>query len=305
MTTLPAFIQHGRRDFPRDLPKLTLRPNGLDTATQLYLSSNPHTFAKGGKFPGLSNIWITESEPTLEPAGLSSEIRLRGEGLTDGQDREEDNEISVTDEGWDSGPMTWLTLNPGNYQRGNVHPHYPTLWLLDVQKKRVAGPRGSMEGVWRVSGDHKGIILQDNGLPKARKRRITVGNQAVSSSVPLTLGYSSPGVSPFRDENGTFTGWGDLRYTALDSSRVQISDTFLTWDEPPTDQLPGHLTPENAPAVKDIFATAWYSSAGFTWNWPWGWKLVSISSEPLIYGVTGVPYLTTIVTEYVPRAVPK
>lgn len=304
MSTSPTIL-HGALDFAIEPPKITLRPNGLDTVSQLWQNRNPLIFARGGRFPGLSNFFITESEPTIEIENYANEIRVRGEGLADGQDREEDNEIAVTDEGWDQGPMTWLTLDPSKFKRGNLHPHYSTLWLLDVQKKRVAGPRGSMEGVWRVSGDHKGILLQDTGLPKGRKRRVTVGNQVVSSSVPLTLGYSSPGVSPFKNEAGTFTGWGDLRYTALDSSRVQVSDTFLTWTAPPTDQLPGHLTPENAPPVKDIFATPWYSTAGFTWNWPWGWKLVSISSEPLIYGVPGVPYLTTIVTEYVPRAVPK
>jgi len=299
------FTLHGPLDFAREAPKITLRPNGLDTVSQIWQNQNAFAFARGGRFPHLPNFYVTESEPTMEIEGLANEIRVRGEGLADGQDREEDNEIVVTDEGWDQGPMTWLTLDPSKFKRGMQHPHFETLWLLDVQKKRIAGPRKSMEGVWRVSGDHKGILLQDTGLPKGRKRRITVGNQVVSSSTDLGLGYSSPGVTVFKNEAGTFTGWEDLRSTALDASRVQVADTFLTFDAPPTDKLPGHLTPESAPAVFDIFALPWWSTAGFTWNWPWGWKLVSISSEPLIYGVTGVPYLTTIVTEYVPRAVPK
>ena len=109
----------------------------------------------------------------------------------------------------------------------------------------------------------------------------------------------------FVNEAGAYTGWPDPRSTTLDSSRVQVSDTFLTRDPPPTDKLPGHLTPDNAPAVKDIFGTVWYSVSQLTWNWPWGWTLKSVSSEPLIYGVPGVPYLTTIVTEFVPRAIPK
>lgn len=305
MTSLSPIIRHGLCDFPSEIPKLTLRPNGLDTVTQLWLSSNATAFARGGQFPGLPNFYVTESEPVLESDGIANEIRVRGEGLSDGEDREEENEIAVTDEGWDQGPVTWLTLDPSKYKRGMQHPHISTLWLLDVQKKRVAGPRNSMEGVWRVSGDHKGILLQDTGLPKGRKRRITVGNQVVSSSTDLELGYSSPGVSVFRNEAGVFTGWEDLRSTALDASRVQVSDTFLTFDAPPTDKLPGHLTPENAPPVFDIFASPWWSTAGFTWNWPWGWALKSISSEPLLYGVSGVPHLTTIVTEYVPRAVVK
>lgn len=301
MSSLPAIIRHGRCDFPTDRPKLTLRPNGMDTVTQPWLSSIPQAFARGGRFPGLPNFYITESEPVMEGSGLANEIRVRGEGLGDGEDREEENEVTVTDEGWDQGPMTWLTLNPARFQRGMQHPHIPTLWLLDVQKKRVVGPRNSMEGVWRVSGDHKGIVLQENGLPKGRKRRITVGNQVVSSSGTLSL----DDVTVFKNETGVFTGWVDQRSTTLDSSRVQVADTFLTFDAPPTDKLPGHLTPENAPAVLDIFAIPWWSTTGFTFNWPWGWSLKSISSEPLIYGVIGTPHLTTIVTEYVPRAIVK
>lgn len=307
---MQPFILHGPRDFPRDLPLVTLRPNGLDTAAQNYLASDPHTFAKGGRFPGLPNFYITESEARHEPTGLAHEVRLRGEGLHDGRDREEENEINVTDEGWDSGPITILTLNPDTYTRGNAHPHIPTLWILETRKKRIAGPPNSTTGIWRVSADCKGIIPQAGDLPKGRKRRITVGNQVVTSSTDLALTNSGTDADgdpfPFwNKETDTWTGWSPGRSTALDSSRVQVADTFLTWDAPPTDTLPGHLTPENAPDVKDIFATAWFSSSGFTWNWPWGWSLKSISSEPLLYGLPGTPYLTTIVTEYVPRAVPK
>lgn len=295
------FTLHGPLDFPREPAKTTLRPNGLDTVSQLFQASSMHAFAKGGRFPGLPNFYITESEPLMEIESLAYEIRIRGEGLADGEDREEDNEITVTDEGWDQGPMSWLTLDPSRFQRGTQHPHIPTLWLLDVQKKRVAGPRNTMEGVWRVSGDHKGIVLQDNGLPKGRKRRITVGNQVVSSSTALALNDHTI----FVNESGAFSGWDDPRYTSLDASRVQVTDTFITFDAPPTDKLPGHLTPENAPAIFDIFSLPWYSPGGFSFNWPWGWSLKSVNSEPLLYGVAGVPYLTSITTEYVPKAILK
>jgi len=310
MSSLTPTTIHGALDFPIDAPKITLRPNGLDSVTQTYQSSSALTFSKGGPFPNLPNFYITESEPTIEIQDQANEIRVRGEGLADGQDREEDFDFSVPDEGWDSGSLSWLTLNPARFQRGSAHPYFPSLYLLDLSKKRVAGPRNSMTGVWRVGGEFKGIIPQDNGLPKGRKRRITVGNQVVSSSttMALTNGFKDGQPWPFvATVNGVTasTGWNDQRFTSLDSSRVQVSDTFITFDAPPTDQLPGHLTPENAPLVKDIFDLPWYSSAGFSFNWPWAWSLKSISSEPLLYGLAGTPYLTTIVTEYVPRAQPK
>jgi hypothetical protein len=52
--------------------------------------------------------------------------------------------------------------------------------------------------------------------------------------------------------------------------------------------------------VKDIFALPWYSSAGFTFNWPWGWSLKGIQAEQLLDKPL---WLTSITTEYVPRAV--
>jgi hypothetical protein len=296
----PDTILHGELNFVREPPKLTLRPNGLDTVTQLFQNQNPLAFARGGKFPGLANFYITESEPTIEIEGLANEIRLRGEGLADGQTREEENSIEVTDESWDQGPVTFLTLRPDLFERGLVHPHIDTLWCLATQKRRVCGPRNSSEGVWRVSADYKGIIPLSNGLPKGRKRKITVGNRVYNSASKIALGAS------FVDENGVQTGWGVPQYTALDLSAVQVSDTFLTWDAPPTDGIPGHLTPDNAPPVKDVFASsAWTAGTEFVYNWPWGWTLKSISSEPLIEGLAGTPYLTTLVTEFVQLASPK
>lgn len=299
MSDKKMFILYGARDFAIDLPKITQRPNGLDAVSQTFQSSTRDAFARGGCFPNLRNIWITESEPTVEIEGMAYEIRVRGEGLVSGEDVQEDNEVICTDEGWDQGPMSWLTLNPSRFQKGMQHPHISTMWMTEVKMKRIAGPRNSTEGVWRVSGEHKGILLQQDGLPKGRKRRITVGNQAVGSSNPMTLIGAT-----FVNPEGAYTGWPDARKTTLDSSRVQVSDTFLTWDPPPTDKLPGHLTPDNAPAVFDIFSIPWFSPSSFSWNWPWGWCLKSINSEPLIYGMTGTPHLTTIVTEYVPKAIP-
>ena len=299
MSDQSSVILYGARDFPIDLPKITHRPNGLDSVTQLFQSSSRHAFAKGGRFPGLPNFWITESEPTVEIEGMAYEIRVRGEGLASGEDAQEDLEIVNADEGWDQGPLSILTLHPERFQRGQQHPHIPTMWLMETKKKRVAGSRNGIDGVWRVSGEYRGILLGTDGLPKGRKRRITVGNQVFSSSSTMQL------LGPFVDETGAFTGWPSYRFTALDTSRVQVADTFLTWSEPPTDKLPGHLTPENAPPVFDVFGSVWYVESNFAWNWPWGWALKSISSEPLLYGMVGTPYLTTIVTEFVPRAVPK
>ena len=302
--SVPFYIEHGNKKLLH-LPGLEIskRQRSLDSMRRTIRTDSEDTFREGGTLPGFPHMRLKEVVSREDGPGWLHE--LSAEGLRRGMDKLEDNRILQPAEGWDEGPQTWLTIRPEAWQAGRVHPVYPSLWMTE------GGTKEDLNGhVWRVSAPFKGIIPQENGLPKARKRRITVGNQVVNSSTTLALtnGLKDGKPWPFvATVNGVTagTGWSDQRFTNLDSSRVQVADTFITFEAPPTDQLPGHLTPENAPPVKDIFDLPWYSSAGFSFNWPWAWSLKSISSEPLMFGLEGTPYLTTIVTEYVPRAQPK
>jgi len=292
--SLAYYIEHGKKAY-LELPGLEIakRQRALDSIRRSIRTDSEDTFREGGTMPGFPHMRLKEVVSKQDGPGWMHE--LSAEGLRRGADKLEDNRILQPAEGWDEGPQTWLTTRPDAWQAGRVHPVYPSLWMTE------GGAKEDLNGhVWRVAAPFKGIIT-NLGEIKARKRRITVGNQAVSSSTTLALGL--PGV--FKNELGHFTGWYDQRSTTLDSSRLQVTDTFLSWNPPPTDSLPGHLTPENAPVVLDIFALPWWSSAGFTFNWPWGWSLKSIAGEPLIYGMSGTPWLVSLTTEYVPRAILK
>jgi hypothetical protein len=283
MKQIAPYIEHGRRNMMIEPEELVIRPRGLDTTAQIWLTDHEDSFANGGAPPGRPHMRIKEVQTKAD--GPRFIHRVQAEGLAKAADKIEARRIRQPEEGWDEGPIELLTLNPNQYAQGDLVPGYETLWIVGLEKDDINGH------VWRLSLDTKGILA-----PKARKRRITVNNQPVSSSTTLALADTDT----FKDEDGTFTGWADSRYTALDSSRVVVVDTLLTTEAPPTDKLPGHLTPENAPPVLDIFAIPWWSTAGFTWNWPWGWSLKGINSEQLLDKDL---WVTTITTEYVPRAV--
>ena len=46
MSSLPNVQLYGALDFPREAPKITLRPNGLDTVSQLWQNQNALAFAQ-------------------------------------------------------------------------------------------------------------------------------------------------------------------------------------------------------------------------------------------------------------------
>lgn len=281
--SIAPYIEHGRRNLLIEPEELVVRTRGLDTTAQVWLTDREDSFLAGGALPGRPHMRIKEVQTKAD--GPRYIHRVQAEGLAKAADKLEARRIRQPEEGWDEVALELLTLAPDHYAQGDLVPGYETLWVAGVERESVNGH------VWRLSIDAKGILA-----PKARKRRITVNNQPVSASTTMVLADTSI----FKDQNNVFTGWNDSRYSAIDASRVVVVDTMLTTEAPPTDKLPGHLTPENAPPVLDIFAVSWWSSSGFTWNWPWGWSLKGINSEQLLDKSL---WVTTITTEYVPRAV--
>lgn len=281
----PQVIIHGLRDFVLEPDKLVTRPRGLDQLTRVVQSSRRDAFSNDSRISGYPFMRIKEVETTTEVEGEAYVHRIQAEGLAAGTTKLERSGIRQPEEGWDEGPLEYITADPDRFVVGDLVEGYDSLWIVAKESEAIN------DAVFRVSLSTKGILAA-----KARKRRITVNNQPVSSSTTLALDNAMT----FKNEAGVFSGWTDQRHTALDASRVVVVDTLLTTSPPPTDKLPGHLTPENAPPVLDIFALSWWSTAGFTFNWPWGWSLKGINSEQLLDKSL---WVTTITTEYVPRAV--
>jgi len=292
MTAPAEIIIHGLDRMEIEPERLVTRARGLDQTTQVWLSQDEHEFANGGAPPRRPHMRITECE--TRQSGGAWEHRIQASGFAGVRSSKRiSSSLSEGEEGWDGGQETWLTRAPADFVRGAAHPTQSTLWCVEAEKEQYD------DLTWQVTPRYKGILNS-----RARKRRITVGNQVVSSSVPYVLTNSIVDGEPFPfvNEYGEFTGWGSPRYSAIDTSRVVVTDTFLSTDPPPTDQLPGHLTPENAPNVKDIFSVPWFSPEGFTFNWPWGWSLKGITAERLLDLEV---WLISITTEFVPVATPR
>lgn len=298
MTANP--ILYGRLVFPKDWGRVTSRPRGLDTFVQNHQTDREDSFEAGGACPEYPNMRMKEVETTPEIPGFAYSHRVSYEGLKKPTDKIESNGIKTPAEGWDSGPMEFLTIHPAAYEIGKQHPTIPTLWCTDCDKDDLNGH------VWRVSAEFRGFVPLAGGGIKSRKRRITANIGTKTFSAQASLGYvpgSDPPRTPFVAEDGTtFTGWEDIRWTNLDVSRVVVVDTFLSTDPPPTDKMPGHMTPADAPPVKDLLDDDWVFVDDIFWNWPWGWKIAGLQSEQLLDKAI---WLHTITYEHATKYDPK
>jgi hypothetical protein len=280
----------GLKNFRLEEDKITRRQRGLDQLVQVWQRDRYDAFANGGAPPNFPNMRILEDEITVEVPGQAYVHRLQCSGIA-GHNPTKVLEMAekITAGGWDEATVGFATREPDSITLGSVHPDYPAMFAVDIDRSLIDKP------FYNLQCAYKGIIGVEADKP--RKRRITVNNQVLSSSTTLAL---TPGNTPFYDEFGNFTGWQDQRFTALDTSRIILIESFVSSTVPPTDRIPGHWTPENPPEVFDIFDMPWYSSAGFTFNWPWGWKLSGVESEQ----IPGVSlWLISLTFEYVPRAV--
>jgi hypothetical protein len=150
-----------------------------------------------------------------------------------------------------------------------------------------------------VSPSYRGIIPDASGNPKPGKWKGTVNGETTATSSTISLGVAATWV---RDENGVFNGWEDQRKAELDSSTVSVIHTLLSFTKPPTDKVGLSYTPARVPLMFNIYDQAgWYSSAGFTWNWPPGWKLSGVQWDQILDKDI---YLYTLTHTYVPKFKP-
>jgi hypothetical protein len=202
--------------------------------------------------------------------------------------------LAQPEEGWDEGPQTWLTVQPDAFVVGSQHPEIPTLWLVSLDQKEDLNGH-----VWRVSANYKGYIRNASGDIKPDKWKITVNGQTINTSGTINLGHLTPEI--FTDENGVFNGWADYRKTSFDTSAVNVIRTVLSDTPPPTERVGLALTPDRVPEIFSIFDIPTWWGAGFTYNYPAGWKLAGVQSDQVL---DKAAYLYTLTYEYQPATVP-
>ena len=291
---IPDFSIFGLKTFEITGRKITSSPRKLDTASVSWQTDREDAFARGGPLPGYPFMSIVECETLVEIPGHAYQHNLRGEGLLRPGHRLESSSLKQPEEGWDEGPQTWLTTDPSAFAIGNVHPDIATLWCVGIDSKDQITDR-----VWRVSPSYRGIIPDASGNPKPGKWKGTVNGETTATSSTISLGVAATWV---RDENGVFNGWEDQRKAELDSSTVSVIHTLLSFTKPPTDKVGLSYTPARVPLMFNIYDQAgWYSSAGFTWNWPPGWKLSGVQWDQILDKDI---YLYTLTHTYVPKFKP-
>ena len=289
---IPDFSIFGLKTFEITGRKITSSPRKLDTASVSWQTDREDAFARGGPLPGYPFMSILECETLVEIPGHAYQHNLRGEGLLRPGHRLESSSLKQPEEGWDEGPQTWLTTDPSAFSIGTVHPDIPTLWCVGIDSKDQVTDR-----VWRVSPSYRGIIPLADGNPKPGKWKGTVNGETRQAGSLALIGTT------FVDENGTYNGWSTARDSTLDTSKVAVTHSLLSFTAPPTDKVGRPLTPARVPLLDNIFeTTSWYSSAGFTWNWPPGWKLSGVQWDQILDKEI---YLYTLTHEYVPKAEPK
>lgn len=270
----------------------TAAPRKLDTLRLPVLTDREDTFDRGGPMPNYPFMEIDECVTKELVPGLRYQHTLSGRGFFRPGSKLEASSISQPDEGWDEGPQTWLTTSPDTFSIGSVHPDYSSLWCVAIDNKEKVTSK-----ITRVTASYKGIIPLADGNPKPGKWKGTVNGETRQAGALALVGTT------FVDENGTYNGWASPRDSTLDTSKVAVVHTLLSFTAPPTDKVGRPYTPARVPLLDNIFeTTSWYSSAGFTWNWPPGWKLAGVQWDQILDKSI---YLYTLTHEYVPKAEPK
>lgn len=291
-------ILHGARNFAISPPKITSSPRRLDGVQQTFQSDRLDAFAQARQFPGFPLMEIEECETSEEIPGLAYEHRLRGTGLLRAGHKLESSEIKQPEEGWDEGPETWLTTKPEAFVVGSAHPDHPNLYLTAIEsKERVTSKVSRIQCAW------KGIVLDSEGQIKPERWKGTVNGQTVTTSAGVTLGSTGvPATEIFTDEDGVFNGWNDSRKAKFDTSQLNLIVTKLSLIPPPTERLGLQMTPGHIPvSVYSIFDEAWYSSLGFVYNYPAGWKLAGVQFDQVFDKAC---FLYTLTYAYQPEVEP-
>lgn len=296
MNALAPVLSFGDNNFQTEGVERQSSPSKLDSITMRWQTDREDSFDRGGAMPGYPLIEIEECSTKEDIPGESYNHTLRGKGLLRPGSKLESSSIKQPEEGWDEGPQTWITSNPDAFQIGIVHPTVPTLWCVGIDDKEKV-----TEKVTRISASYKGIILDGDGNPKPATWKVTVNGENISTSGTVTLGHVATLPEIFTDENGVWNGWLTARKASFDISKVNLVKTMLSTTPPPTMRVGMSLTPEYVPAIYSMFNDDEFIAAGWTYNYPIGWKLAGIQSERVLDKEL---YLCTLTYEYNPIATP-
>lgn len=160
------------------------------------------------------------------------------------------------------------------FVKGHVHPDYPNMYAVDVQRMDR-------------NTDWQRVMVRYRGMMEAKpyKRIISCNGQTMSSGEPIIWDFPD--------------GWASAANSSVNLPKIVCTDTYLTTDALATDEIPYSqsegATPPDPPDIRSI--SVFGTPDRLTFHWPNGWSRVDeghVDSIPLA-GVN----LKKRVTEYV------
>ena len=250
---MPAIISHGDIASLLVEKRITRRLDGLDTGVLRYTTIDPNAFAEGQSVPDAPGLIIQQAESEQDGEDFDFTLSVLGVDGSKPARRLKgfpDRHYNLLD--WDRVEDAWLTTNPNLIQEGQTGNFGGTMVCLSANDKQIHPGwyevRGSFVGIMRNRKDRQRVI-RSNGF--------TVSGDSITVNLP--------------------GGWSTPRKGQAQLPKVVVEDTYIGFNPPPTNLIPGPATPPNAPSVKIITV----SGDDVTSYWPAGWHLASVGGEQL------------------------
>lgn len=265
----PAVISFGALEEQIGGLRWRLRRNDFDSCFHSIDSLNESFVVPGSSLPDyptmkavdvsadqLGDVWLFNSE-------------YKGFKATDELWRLFQSSENSPSEGFDNISLAIATRIPDDpmFARGSLSPltgPHPQMYIMDVSHESTDIP-----GYTLLNLQLRGQIGN-----KPYTRRVNTATQTFSPSAPWSA------VDQVNGNGDPVYGWASdgAQPAEFTIPRTTLTDSFVTITEPPFNGVPGNVLPENRPLLTEF--TFW-TSGGYRYHWPHGWRRAAISSEQL------------------------
>lgn len=238
--------------------------DALDTASLKYSVRNRHAFTRGQAITApadFAGFFVESIKPKMD--GDVWDVTLDCRGLSGGN---AERVCLGYPETIENGPSEWdvinvelMTTNRNRLVQGQLTGEFGGLAMVCTQAK--AKKLDAHTSWYKVSATLQGILKF-----KGKTRQISATGRTLSGENVVWSGVQG--------------GWTTPRPAEVQIAQVTVVDTFLSTTQPPTQLVPGSMTPEAAPP-HGLFGG--YASPSRS-LWPNGWVFTP-TADQLVLGV--------------------
>ena len=235
-------------------PVFRRRWDGLDEGTLRFWAATDDYVSPDDTVPGFPGMKARDVTITPEAEGFLLSVQAVGIYNSMGPSaRRVAQRWTPTDEGFDEGSETWLTVNPNSFTLGLASTAKPNMVIVGSSQTKL-----DESALWyRVEVAYKGVISA-----KGQKVRLSTAAREISKdSIIVDL----PG------------GWTTARKGQVMMPRAQVESSYVTNGLPTMDDVPSAKLPPVDPGVFNPD----FSSPDGQWHWPNGWVLSAREAENL------------------------